>query len=84
MLCEWDDACFVLQVVDWCCTSAPCGNPESCVFCGFDFPSVGFCNVRVPGRVCVCDDGSNVLFIDLCDVFFGVAVGAVCESPKHV
>ena len=65
MLFEWDDACFMLQVVNWCCACAPCGDPEGCVFCGLDFPNVGVCSVRVPSRVCVCDDGSDVLFVDL-------------------
>ena len=65
MLFEWDDACFMLQVMNRCCVSASSGDPEGCVFCGLDFPHVGVSNVWVPRWVCICNDGSDVLFVKL-------------------
>ena len=45
---------------------------------------MGVCCVRFPGGVCVREDGSDVLFVYLSDVFFGVTERCICKCSEDV
>ena len=45
---------------------------------------MGFCYAWLPRGVCILEDGSDELFVYLCDVFFGVTEICICKCSEDV
>ena len=69
----------MIKVVDWGGTVTQCG-----ILCGLEAVDMGVCCARFPGEMCVSEEGCDILFVYLSDVFFGVTERCYCRSSEEV
>ena len=59
-------------------SSTACRYTQRRTLCGLETVGIGVCCARLPGGVCLGEDESDVLFLNLYDVLFEVTGRCVC------
>ena len=73
-----------MKVVDWGGAGTACCYKQCEILCDLDAIDIAVCCARFPEVVCVWEVGSDILFVNLSDVLFGVTGRCICRCSEDV